>query len=190
MNSECKTYFGSISGGSAFKFGLFQKRATGEWVKGSSQKPRVLSEQEALEEGKKIRDALVKGARIIQNAKLDSIEAYEQLDDDLRIGMNYDLYNLAWIHKYFSMICSDKLSGFHSQAWQLHVLRSLRIKPSEKYYARSGQIAMVQKIAGLHYCLMNLFSVSGTTSLTYRSTVMCRSYFSRRAVIVPIMGVA
>ena len=83
MNPECKKYFGSISGGSAFKFGLFQKRATGEWVKGSSQKPQVLTEKEALEEGKKIRDALVKGVRIIKNAKLDSLEAYEQLDDDL-----------------------------------------------------------------------------------------------------------
>lgn len=151
MNPECRTYFGSISGGSAFKFGLFQKRATGEWVTGSSQKPKVLSEQEALEEGKRIRDALVKGVRIIQNANLDSLEAYEQLDDDLRTGMNYDLYNLAWIHKYFSMICSDKLSGFHSETWQRHVLRSLKIKPSEKYYARSGQIALVQKSAGLQY---------------------------------------
>jgi 5-methylcytosine-specific restriction protein B len=29
--------FGSIAGGSAFKFGIFQRKETGEWVTGSSQ---------------------------------------------------------------------------------------------------------------------------------------------------------
>lgn len=151
MNKECKSYFGSISGGSAFKFGLFQKKATGEWLTGSSQKQQVLSEDEALALGKKIRDALVAGARIIQNADLNSLEAYEKLDDDLKVNVGIQYYNLGWFHKYFSIICNDKLSGFHSDDWQMHVLRSLRIKPSTKYYARSGQISMIQNYAGWYY---------------------------------------
>ena len=83
MNKECKDYFGSISGGSAYKFGLFQKKENGVWMTGSPQKPQELSESEALYLGKSIRDALVKGAHIIENTVLDSLEAYETLHDHL-----------------------------------------------------------------------------------------------------------
>ena len=38
-NADCREYFGSIAGGSAYKFGLFQKKDTGEWMTGSPQKP-------------------------------------------------------------------------------------------------------------------------------------------------------
>lgn len=151
MNKDCRSLFGSISGGSAYKFGLFQKRETGIWTTGSPQRPQELSEDEALALGKSIRDALVKGAQIIQGATLDSLDAYERLDDTLKAEVGSQYYNWGWVHKYFSLICPDKLSGFHSSDWQLHVLRALRIKPSEKYYARSGQISMVQKYAGWYY---------------------------------------
>ena len=151
MNRECRSYFGSIAGGSAYKFGLFQRKETGVWTTGSPQKPQELSEEEALTLGKDIRDALVKGARIIQEATLDSLEAYEKLDDTLKEEVGSQYYNWGWFHKYYSIICNDKLCGFHSTDWQVHVLRALRIRPSEKYYARSGQIAMVQNYAEWYY---------------------------------------
>lgn len=146
MQPECKEYFGSISGGSAYKFGLFQRKETGEWTTGNPKKSQALTEKDALELGKKIRDALVTGVGIIRNTKLDSLEAYEKLDDTLVETLGERIARWAWVHKYFSLICNDKLSGFHSDEWQYHVLRSLRIRPSEKYYARSGQIAMVQNL--------------------------------------------
>jgi len=151
MNRECRSYFGSIAGGSAYKFGLFQRKETGVWTTGSPQKPQELSEEEALTLGKDIRDALVKGTRIIQEATLDSLEAYERLDDTLKEEVGSQYYNWGWFHKYYSIICNDKLCGFHSTDWQVHVLRALRIRPSEKYYARSGQIAMVQNYAEWYY---------------------------------------
>ena len=77
MNADCRKCFGSIAGGSAYKFGLFQKQKTGEWTTGSPQKPQVLTEDEALEFGRNIRDALVRAAEIVQNAALDSITDYE-----------------------------------------------------------------------------------------------------------------
>ena len=40
--------FGSIAGGSSFKFGLFRKKETGLWTTGSSQKPVSLSVDEAI----------------------------------------------------------------------------------------------------------------------------------------------
>lgn len=151
MNKECRAYFGSIAGGPAYKFGLFQRKETGVWTTGSPQKPQELSEEEALALGRSIRDALVKGVRIIREANLDSLEAYEKLDDTLNAEVGNQYYRWDWVHKYFSIICNDKLCGFHSTDWQVHVLRSLRIRPSEKYYARSGQIAMVQNYAGWYY---------------------------------------
>ena len=63
---------------------------------------------------------------------------------DLQAAIGIQYYNWSWFHKYFSMICPEKLSGFHSTDWQMHILRAMRIVPSEKYYGRSGQIAMVQ----------------------------------------------
>jgi len=150
-NADCREYFGSIAGGSAYKFGLFQKKDTGEWMTGSPQKPEVLSEEQALEIGKTIRDALVKGVDIINNAILDNLSDFEKLDEDLKQGVGEQYYNLAWFHKYFSLICPEKLSGFHSNDWQTHVLRCLRISPSEKYYARSAQLAKIENYAGMYY---------------------------------------
>lgn len=151
MNKECKDYFGSISGGSAYKFGLFQKKENGVWMTGSPQKPQELSESEALYLGKSIRDALVKGAHIIENTVLDSLEAYETLHDHLVAEIGEQYCNWSWIHKYFSVLFCDRLSSFHSTDWQIHVLRALKIRPSDKYYARSGQIAMVQKHLNWYY---------------------------------------
>ena len=150
-NKECRSYFGSIAGGSAFKFGVFQRKESGVWTTGSSKKPQELSEDEALVIGKSIRDALVKGVRIIREAELNTVEDYEKLDDKLRSEVGEQYYNWGWVHKYFSIICNDKLCGFHSTDWQEHVLRALKIKPSEKYYARSGQISMIQNYAGWYY---------------------------------------
>ena len=151
MNRENRAHFGSIAGGSAYNFGLFQRKETGVWTTGSPQKPQELSVEEAATLGRNIRDALVKGARIIQNATLDSLDAYERLDDSLKEALGTQYYNWSWFHKYYSIICNDKLSGFHSNDWQMHVLRALQIKPSEGYYARSGQIAMIQNCAGWYY---------------------------------------
>ena len=151
MNKDCRAYFGSIAGGSAFKFGLFQRKETGIWTTGSGQKVQELTEEEALVHGKEIRDALVKGARIIRSASLTSLQDYEALDDKLRTEIGEPYYNWSWFHKYYSIICNDKLSCFHSTDWQEHVLRALKIKPSDKYYARSGQISMIQNYAGWYY---------------------------------------
>lgn len=91
MNADCRKLFGSIAGGSAYKFGLFQKQKTGEWTTGSPQKPQVITEDEALELGRNIRDALIKATEIVQNSTLESITDYELLDAELweKVGEPY-----------------------------------------------------------------------------------------------------
>ena len=151
MNKECRSYFGSIAGGSAYKFGLFQRKETGVWTTGSPQKPQELNEEEALALGKSIRDALVKGVHVIREADLNTLDDYEKLDDALKAEVGAQYYSWGWVHKYYSIICNDKLCGFHSTDWQMHVLRALKIKPSDKYYARSGQISIIQNYTGWYY---------------------------------------
>lgn len=153
MNKECKAHFGSISGGSAYKFGLFQRQDNGKWQTGSAPKPVDLTHEEALVRGKAIRDALVKGCHIIEDSNLKTIKDYEQLDSRLKdeISNEYAYYNWAWFQKYFSIIFPEKLSSYHSNEWQIHVLRCFGITPSEKYYGRSGQISMIQNYAGWVY---------------------------------------
>lgn len=151
MNKDCRKAFGSIAGGSAFKFGLFQKKETGIWTTGSPNAPQELSDEEALVLGKEIRDALVRGTEVIKNAQLDSLADYEKLDDDLKAAVGSKYYDWGWFHKYYSIIYPDRLSSFHSTDWQNHVLRCFLIQPSDKYYARSGQLAMIQNCGGLYY---------------------------------------
>lgn len=151
MNKDCRNYFGSIAGGSAYKFGLFQKKETGMWTTGSPQKSQELTRDEAIKRGTEIRDALVRGVEIISTADTSSIEAYEKLDQKLKNEVGEQFYNWAWFHKYFAIMCSDKLSCYHNEEWQRHILYCFGIKPSDKYYARSGQIAMIQNYGNWNY---------------------------------------
>lgn len=58
--------FGGISGGSAYKFGLFYHKKNQQWTCGSPLKPIHLTE-EAIEKAEEIRDNLVIGAEIISS---------------------------------------------------------------------------------------------------------------------------
>lgn len=93
MNSDCRENFGSIAGGSAYKFGLFQSQKSGTWSTGYSQKPVELTVENALNLGKEIRNVLVIGANIIRNAKLETVKDYEDLDDRLKTEIGENIMN-------------------------------------------------------------------------------------------------
>lgn len=145
---QIRDMFGSIAGGSSYKFGLFQRKEDGVWVTGSGIKPEELSEQQALELGKTIRDAIVTGARIISGATLDTKEDYENLDIQLNDAIG-KYANYGWIQKYYHMLFPEKLANFYSSDWLNHLLYAFGIEPSEKYYGRNGQVAIVKKLTGL-----------------------------------------
>lgn len=154
-NPQCREFFGSISGGSAYKFGLFKKKDTGVWTSGSANNSKELSDEEALQLGKSIRDALVNGSRLISEANPQTIEECEKMDDDLKKLIGDQFYNMAWFHKYYTITTGDILSCYHNDVWKYHILYALLIKPSEKSYARSGQIAMVRRYANMSYDAMH-----------------------------------
>ncbi len=58
--------FGSISGGSAHKFGLFRRKGTEQWVKGSAQNEENVSEAEAVIVARRHRDQLLAGVGLLE----------------------------------------------------------------------------------------------------------------------------
>ena len=159
MDKVCKEQFGNIAGGSISKFGFFQDKDTGEWMASSASKNTTLSPNDALILGTQIRDALVAGAQTINEFSPLTAQDFDELDAQLKaqfqehLGekLGEQLYSYSWVHKYYSVFFRDKLSSFHSDKWQYHVLRALRIKPSSTYYGRSGQIALIQNVLGWSY---------------------------------------
>lgn len=147
FNSDIRRIFGSIAGGSSFKYTLFQKASTCKWTTGSPGNPQELTEEAALERGKEIRDLLVQGASIISSCQLNTVSDYEALDDRLngQIG-NFAAY--GWVQKYFHMLFPDKFVGWFASDLLDHFLYGLGLEPSSKYYAKNGQLALVMQKTG------------------------------------------
>ena len=95
--------FGSIAGGSSFKFGLFYHKKSQSWMTGSPVKPQTLTEEQAIEVAGTIRDKLVAGAKMIEADAdtLSSVSAYEKLYQKLQSVTNIDW---VWVLKYYQML--------------------------------------------------------------------------------------
>ncbi|HRV73276.1 MAG TPA: AAA family ATPase [Eubacteriales bacterium] len=147
FNVQSRKYFGSIAGGSSFKFGLYQRKEDNVWISGSPSKPEELSDADALVAGRGIRDMLVKGAEVITSSgDLSTPESYEELDEKLNAAIG-KYAGFAWVHKYFQMVFPTKFATWHSSEWQRHLLLAYGVRPSTKYYGRSGQLAIVAHYA-------------------------------------------
>lgn len=148
FNPVYKRYFGSISGGSSYKFGLFQRQEDKNWITGSPQNPTILSAEDALILGKQIRDCLVKGHEIIAQSALEALDDYDALDGRLNSELGqYATY--AWFQKYYFMFFPDKLVGWYASDWINHFLYGLGIAPKSNYYALNGQLSIVKRLTDL-----------------------------------------
>lgn len=66
------------------------------------------------------------------------------------IGLLIGKYaSYAWFQKYYQMMFPGKLIGIYSTELQNHMLYGLGIKPSDKYYGRNGQLAIVCSLLSL-----------------------------------------
>ena len=132
---------GGIGGGSAFKYSLFKSNRTNKWTTGSSKKQITLTEPDAIEIGTKIRDAIVNGARYIENADLNSVYDYIKLEKEL---INNIFNNCSvnptnnWIHKYYLLIFPEKFPEVHGDKMRKYTLKKFRIEPVNGYYANDG----------------------------------------------------
>src|SRR5438309_5956216 len=119
--------FGSIGGGSALKFGIYYRKETGRWMAGSSQHQVELSVEQAIERARKHRDEFIAGASVLEAFTPEGTDQdYERLQSELsRVAPTVS--DLAWGHKYFSLLYPDKLDDFHAPNYQrYHLIRLLQ----------------------------------------------------------------
>lgn len=140
MDKDIREVFGSISGGAAYKFGLFYHKKNQSWTCGSPLKPVLLTEAEAIQKADEMRNDLVEGAEIISSfGPLDYEEDYEQLYKQLE---HIPGINMVWRMKYYQMLFPAVFAPFYGQDIQLRVLHFLNQKPSDIPFIRMGQISL------------------------------------------------
>jgi 5-methylcytosine-specific restriction protein B len=137
--------FGSISGGSSFKFGLFRKKETGIWTSGAPNNPVELSVEEAIELARRHRDQFIKGTELLERLPMHGTdEDYEKLQQEMN-RMAPDVSDLAWGHKYFSLLYPEKLEDFHNPDFQrFHLIKLLQLPPpGEGRYITEGRFVAI-----------------------------------------------
>ncbi|HSU54153.1 MAG TPA: AAA family ATPase [Candidatus Dormibacteraeota bacterium] len=138
---------GSISGGSAFKFGLHYKQDTGTWIKGSSNKQVPISAPEAASLAEQQRDQLIAAAKLLDDLPENASDAqYLTLQKELD-KLAHDATDSAWGHKYLSLLYPTKLDDYHNPEYQhYHLIKLLQTPPRHRgRYAPAGQFVRIAR---------------------------------------------
>lgn len=134
--------FGSIAGGSALKFGIYQRTDDQGWYVSAAGGPgaqRKVSLAEAVGIAARQRDQLL--------AALDRVRAlppipdpgpYATLQADVEAAAP-DIVQYGFVHKFLHMFCPDRVDDYHSVDHQAHHLLMMGIEPSGKgLYGNAG----------------------------------------------------
>jgi len=148
-DAEMPAIFGSIAGGSALKFGLYRRRETGAWMTGHPTAQRELSIDEAVTMARKHRDQLVAGAAVLDALAPDAGPvAYDALQTSMESAAP-DVAELAWGHKYFSLLAPSVLDDYHAPIYQrFHLIKMLLTPPARagRYVAAEGFVAAAREL--------------------------------------------
>ena len=165
------TQFGSIAGGTAYKYNLYYSKNEETWKTSFGEGgQRSISEDEALVIGKQIRDALVTGADIIANYEnLTTINDYSTLLNELNSTIPQYITKM-WFLKYYHMMFPHALPNFYNEAWQKHILCNLNIIPSDSQFIRMGQISTFVNECGISCITFSkiIFDNLGSPKVFYR----------------------
>src|SRR6266581_3936273 len=148
-DEELPGRFGSIAGGSAFKFGLFRKKETGKWTAGDPTNPRELTVEQAIHMARQHRDQLIRGTELLERLpQYGNDTDYAHLQQEMeRIAP--DVSNSSWGHKYFSLLYPDKLDELHNPEYQrFHLIKLLQLPPSGqgRYVAAGRYVAIAREL--------------------------------------------
>lgn len=137
--------FGGIGGGSAYKYGLYYSADKQSWMAGSSRNPKVLSLEDAITLGTKIRNEILEGVKTIKSAgELEELKDYAELNTKLYEVMPTTI-NKKWVIKYFHMLFPQLFPPFYNDEWQNKVLTAIDEEPDGNSFVRMGQIALFVK---------------------------------------------
>lgn len=153
-DEEFPSIFGSISGGSALKFGVYPNAATGRWMtRDQSNVPVEISLEQAIEIARRHRDQLLRGIALLDALPGNATDRdYAQLQQAINIQLpNVGL--TAWGHKYFSLLFPDKLDEYHMASYQrFHLVKLLQPDlPDERAgrFIAAGRFVRVAQALGM-----------------------------------------
>lgn len=123
--------FGSIAGGSAAKFGLYQRQSDAAWVMGLPNEKNVIRLDAAIAKAQNQRNELLAGDAVL--AAMDphdtSDVAYGRLQDAMKVAAP-ELHGDGWAHKYWFLIHPARLDDYHSPRYQrFHLFKLLQTPP-------------------------------------------------------------
>lgn len=133
MNDEtfATNAFGGIGGGSALKFGVYQRPTDGEWMGGKGTNPKAITVDDAIQIARRQRDELLAGDKLL--AELNAVDCSDEAYSDLQKlmeGAAPELSGDGWAHKYWFLTHSDKLDDYHSPRYQrFHLYKLLQMPP-------------------------------------------------------------
>lgn len=149
-DDEFPAAFGSIAGGSAFKYAVYKKRETGAWTTGTPTAQREISVAEAVRIATEHRDQLLQACQLVAALPEDAAEEdYARLQNDL-VRLAPDVQDSAWGHKYLSLLFPQRLDDYHAVAYQrFHLVRLLQEPSSvEGRYVNAGRFVLLQRHLG------------------------------------------
>jgi len=141
--------FGGISGGSALKYGIYQRKENEAWMTGTSQNQTELSTDEAIELSRKHREQLLASTELLEEfSENGSDEEYRRLQAQL-YEQAPDTANTAWCHKYLSLLFPDKIETYHVEEYQkFHLIKLLQVPPEDKgrYVAAGRYVSLAHEL--------------------------------------------
>jgi len=126
--------FGSIRGGSALKFGIYQRADDNGWYEhgGEAGAQHLLSLEEAIAIAERQRDQLLAAhATVAAWPSSPSLTDFRGLQEQIQKAAP-DLAHLAFLHKYLFLQFPDRLDDFHSFDYQGHHLLHMGARPPEE----------------------------------------------------------
>jgi 5-methylcytosine-specific restriction protein B len=135
-DDEHPARFGSISGGSALKFGIYQAAESNQWMTGNPTQQRRLTMEEAIAIARSQRDQLLASVKVL--ADFENSDADHQTLQTRLEAAAPDLSEAAWVHKYLYLLFPSVLAPCHSLDYQRFQLTKLLKLPADGRYVNDG----------------------------------------------------
>lgn len=146
-DADMPAVFGSIAGGSALKFGIYQSADDSSWKTGSPTAQVKLSVRDAVRFVEEQRDQLVRGTDVLAGYSPETAD-YDEIE--LRMAEAApDLSRSAWGHKYFSLLFPELLDDYHNVDYQQYHLIKLHKLPSAGRYQNARFFAGIARQLGI-----------------------------------------
>jgi 5-methylcytosine-specific restriction enzyme B len=147
-DEEFPARFGSIAGGSALKFGIYQSAENGQWWTGNAQNQVPLALPDAISKGRQQRDELLRGVAVLQDFIKAGSSDYAALQSRI-LEAAPSVAETAWGHKYFSLLYPEHLDDYHASDYQRHHLLKLLRAPARGRYANAGLFVSAARELGI-----------------------------------------